>query len=422
MREKLKSLLLVALCISTVVLLMINLSLGIEDEQLSTSLGFYESYNADAQTSGSTVRPAKIAVGGAGGLYLASGGEASAMWSSVSPILSEALGSVTKITAIDREEFLARLNGYSIYTGFTFSVPFHMLQFWWTGEQGLSSVQAASNMALVEDDGRVSLVFCDSDKGEYYSADTAAGYDRFVEFCMSYSESNAFFAGQRDGYQMFVPYEPVWAEGAWFPVYSVSLPEYSEDGSVDEELLSAFGFNPFLAETYFTTNGDIVYVEGYKALSFSSEGRVIYSSNGGSGIPIEGYSMLSGKAAEAHAVTAAANVLTRICSAASCPAELSVAGIDENNGKTVIVFERIEDGVMVTESDGYTAVVTVENGSITAIRLQLGSMSKLSESMLLPLDLASALIDGSGNELFVRCQVDGDTAVPELCWRRGGVR
>ena len=103
MREKLKSLLLVALCISTVVLLMINLSLGIEDEQLSTSLGFYESYNANAQTSGSTVRPAKIAVGGAGGLYLASGDEASDMWSSVSPILSEALGSVTKITAIDRE-------------------------------------------------------------------------------------------------------------------------------------------------------------------------------------------------------------------------------------------------------------------------------------------------------------------------------
>lgn len=422
MLEKFKSLLLVALCISTIVLLMINLSLGIEDEQFSTSLGFYEAYNSVEAGFGSTVRPAKIAVGGAGGLYLASGDEATAMWSAVSPILSEALGSVTKITAIDQEEFLERLSGYSIYTGFTFSVPFHMLQFWWTGEQGLSSVQAASNMALVENDGRVSLVFCDSDKGEYYSADTAAGYDRFIEFCMSYSESNAFFACQRDGYQMLVPYEPVWSEGAWYPVYSVSLPEYSEEGTVDEELLSAFGFNPFLAETYFTTSGDIVYVEGYKALSFSSGGSVIYSSNGGVGIPIEGYSMLNGKEAEAHAITAAANVLTQICSAASCPAELSIAGIGESDGGLVLTFERSEGGVMITEEDGYTAVVNIENGSITAIRLQLGSYSKLSESMLLPLNLASALIEGSGNELFVRCRVSGEAAVPELCFRRGGVR
>ena len=151
MREKLKNLLIVLLGILMVVMLVINLSLGLEESNLRAigqRLGFRTDRGSTAiAVSEPAVLPAKLAIRGPQGLYLAGGSEMEDLLGTVSPILSEALGSVGKISSISENEFLNYLGGDHIACAFTFPVPFYLLQHWWTGETGFSSDQAASMLA-----------------------------------------------------------------------------------------------------------------------------------------------------------------------------------------------------------------------------------------------------------------------------------
>ena len=423
MLEKIKNLLIVLLGLLMVVQLGINLTLGLEDHNL---LRLQDRLNLGNRTeqesvtfSEPAIRPAKLTIRGPGGLYLAAGNDTETLLTAVSPILSEALGSVGKIEAITDRQFLTYLSGEHIGFSFTHAVPFYLLQHWWTGETGFSSDQSASTLAVVSDEGKVALAFCDSASGRYYLAETAAGYERFISQCESAPAGNAFYAFEQDGYHMLTAYEPVWSQSVWFPTYTAAVPDFSAEGGISEGLLSAFDINAFLAEVYKERDGDIVYIEGHTALQFSKEGLILYSVTGDDGIDLEMESGLSEKEQQAYAARRACEILERISASAGCGGGFSVAEITARENGWVIAFERALGGGFITETDGYSAVVTVERGRITGIRTRLSTATEGPAAMLLPIRLATALLDGGQNGFWVRYTEQDGVLVPDLFSTQG---
>ncbi len=418
MREKIKNLLIVLLGLLMVAQLMINLALGLGEDTLrtlGTSLGLDSRLNSTQPGfSEPALRPAKLAIRGPEGLYLASGSETDTVLSTVSPVLSEALGSVGKITAMEDKAFQQALREQHIAFTFSYPVPFYLIQHWWTGETGFSSDQSASTLVILSQEEKVALAFCDDSNGKYYLAETAAGYERFASLCQSAPTGNAFYAFERDGYSMLRAHEPVWSQPVYYSTYMVTLPDFSEEGGISDELLSAFDINHFLAEVYKESDGDIVYIEGYNALQFSKDGHVVYSVTGDGGIDLELSDGTSEKERRAYTARRICEILERIATAAGCDGGFSVAGITADAGNYVITCERGLGGGFVTEKDGYSAVVTVEGDRITGIRMTLSTATESGTAMLLPMQLAAALLEGRDNSFCVRYTEQEGLMIPDL--------
>ncbi|MEA4920380.1 MAG: hypothetical protein VB078_05640 [Clostridiaceae bacterium] len=429
MSERFKNVTLALMSLLMIILLMVNLTLSLDSTHfvfLKNILGIgveEETEQGASVTSNAVIFPAKLAIRGQDGLYLASGSAMSEVFSEVSPVVSEAMGSVSKISKIDQYRFLELLGGNNIYLSFTFSVPFSLLQYWWTGEMGFSSDQAALALTVSAVDNKVVLAFFDSQSGKYYLAETAAGYDRFKTICDNAPEANAFFAFEQDGCHMLAPYQPVSASSVYYSSYAVTVPDFSAEGGVSQSLLSAYGINPFLAKVYKTTEGDVVYVEGYIALQLSKNGMAVYTSTGeGYGISLDVPVGLSNKETEGYMIKRIVSVLEGICSASSCQGELSVAEIARTQDGYMVAFERFLGGGFITEPDGYSAVVVVKDGVITDIKLWLNSYSETSQTMLLPDNLVISLLDGEGNLLFVRYSEKDGILSPGIFSYNGGTK
>ena len=424
MREKLKNLLILLLGLLMIAQLMVNLALGLGEDTLQTlrmRLGM-DTRPDSTQTAfaESALHPGKLAVRGPDGLYLACGSEVDGLLGTVSPILSEALGSVGKITSIENRDFLQMLSDPHIAFSFSYPVPFYLLQHWWTGETGFSSDQSATTLVILSVEEKVVLAFCDDSSGKYYLAETAAGYDRFVSLCQAAPNSNAFYAFERDGYHMLRAHEPVWSTPVYYPTYTVTLPDFSEEGVISEDLLSAFDINHFLAEVYKESDGDIVYIEGYNALQFSKDGHVVYSVTGDGGIELELSDGMAEKERRAYVSRQICEILERIAAAAGCDGGFSIAGISAENNGYVITCERSLGGGFITEKDGYSAVVTIEEEKITGIRMTLSTTSESGTAMLLPLQLATALLEGKDNSFCVRYIEQDGQMIPKL-YSMGGM-
>lgn len=418
MREKIKNLLIVLLGLLMIAQLMVNLALGLGEDTLqamANHLGVgIRPDSTQSVLSEPVLRPAKLAICGPEGLHLAGGNEVDALLGAVSPILSEALGSVGKITSIEEKEFLQALSEQHIAFSFSYPVPFYLLQHWWTGETGFSSDQAASTLLILSREEKVALAFCDESTGKYYLAETAAGYERFVSQCQAAPAGNAFYAFERDGYHMLRAYEPVWSGAVHYPTYTIALPDFSEEGAISDELLSAFEINHFLAEVYKESDGDIVYIEGYNALQFSKDGHVVYSVTGDGGIDLELSDSASEKERRAYISRRIGEILERISAAAGCDGGFSIAGITAEKGGYVVTCERGMGGGFVTEADGYSAIVTTRGDRITGIRMTLSTASENGTAMLLPLHLATALLEGEDNSFCVRYTEQEGLMVPDL--------
>jgi len=418
MREKIKNLLIVLLGLLMVAQLAINLALGLGEDSLMTlrsRLGFdRRSADTEAALSEPAVRPARLAIRGPGGLHLAVGSELESLMGSVSPILSEALGSVGKITPITEQAFLQTLSEPHISVSFTFPVPFYLLQHWWTGETGFSSDQSATTLVIVSQNERVALAFCDSTTGRHYLTETAAGYERFVAQCQAAPADNAFYAFEQDGYHMLTAHEPVWRSAVHYPTYTVTTPDFSEEGAISDALLSAFDINPFLAEVYKESDGDIVYIEGYSALQFAKDGHIVYSVTGDGGIAVEEGNVYAEKEKRAYAASRTCELLEQICAAAGYDGGFSIADISGDGGNYVILCERMLGGGFITEPDGYSAVITVRGGKICDIRMRLTMAAENGTAMLLPMQLATALLEDDHNRFCVRYTEREGQYVPTL--------
>lgn len=426
MREKLKSFLLVLLSLSAAALFGLNLLLALDNSRFARvrrTLGLTDERGASVVIAdeSAVLTPARLGVLGPGGLYLAAGTAADELLGETLPILSEALGSVSRIEAIRQQQFLDRLEGQGIYCSFTYPVPFFLLQYWWTGELGLADQQAASAMVLTVEDGRVELAFYDGAQERFYLAETAAGYQRLSALCARYDSPNAFFACQSDGWQMLPLWEPVWIGEVWYPSYAVTALDFTQEGAISKELLSAFSVNPYLAKVYKTTEGDVVYVEGRTALQFSRDGSVAYTSQDEQGLRLDLREGLSERELRAYAAARSRALLQDVCSAASTRMSLSVARstVDER-GVVTVAFEQAAGGAFVTGEDGYAAVVTVENGAVTGIRMRLLALTQLQDVKLLPYRLASSLLPEKCDGVFVRYGSGDGRLTPGLYVMKGG--
>ena len=123
--------------------------------------------------------------------------------------------------------------------------------------------------------------FYDGNTGRCYLAQTAAGTERLAEVCTEVRSANACFAFEKEEFHNLLPYEAVFTESVYFPVYAVTVPDFSSESENGEKLISFFGMNPYLAKTYKTIQGDTVYVESFSALQVSKGGRVLYSGTDG---------------------------------------------------------------------------------------------------------------------------------------------
>ncbi len=426
MREKLKSLLLLLLTLSAVALFALNLLLALDDSRfprLRELLGLAEmrpSYSSLSDDS-PALAPARLGVLGQNGLWLAAGDRAEELLGEAMPILSEALGSVGRIETIRRQQFLDRLDKQGIYCSFTDPVPFYLLQYWWTGELGFADRQSCSALVLTDGGEGVELAFYDGAQDLFYLAETAAGRQRLTALCTRYDASNAFFAGQRDGWQMLPQWEPVWSGEVWFPSYTVTVPDLTLEGAVGSELIAAFSVNPYLAKVYKTTEGDVVYVDGHTALQFSRDGSITYTSTAEQGIPLELREGLSAREGRAYAAAQCRALLGNVLSAASCRMNLSVAASAAGeDGSFTFAFERVTGGAFVSEDEGWSALVTVEGGAVTAIRLLIRHLTPAQDVQLLPYRLAAALLDDACDGLYVRYTTDGERLVPGLYAMKGG--
>lgn len=424
MVEKLKNTALVFLGLLMVVLLFFNLTLGLDDgyfQAVRQTFGIgSSSVTPGSQVSGSTVLPAKLAVRGDPGLYMACGSVMTEMYYSAGPLLTEALGSVGTIEEWNERDFCLSLSGSCVYFSFSFPVDLGMLEYWHTGIMGSSSDYSVSLLALFSgDDGDVDIGFYDGNTGRCYLAQTAAATERLAEVCTEVRSANACFAFEKEEFHNLLPYEAVFTESVYFPVYAVTVPDFSSESENGEKLISFFGMNPYLAKTYKTIQGDTVYVESFSALQVSKGGRVLYS--GTDGIQLDIPDGLSEKQTEAVSAELAGEFLSSVCMGLSCHDGLSVADITKEKDGYTISFERQATCAFLTRQDGYSAVVRIRNGAITEVKLWLCNFSETGSCMILPAELAAATLDGMGNMLTVRYSEQNGVLTPMLWSAEGGI-
>lgn len=421
MSERIKSLLLVVLCISMIGLFAVNLMLALDGgtELFRMTARSGEPDSGDRQSP--AIMPEKLGINGSSGLKMASGSEFSEVFLSVYPMLTEALGSIKKLEPVTEEVFTGYLTKQGIYASFRFPVPLYLLQYCWTGEMTQTGDQAASVMVLAAGKNTVEFAIYDGSTGRFYAASTAGGYDRMMSLCEGAGEGSGYYAGWADGCEMLQPWDMLSAASEYYPSYSVSVGDLAAEGGVSEELLGLFDINPFLAKAYRTTYGDIVYIEGYIALQFGRDGSVSYSAKKDSGIELDISAELSEKESTAEYVVRIKNLLTDVYFKTADTPQLSLTGMtDMQDGSRVYLFSQMLSGAFISEENGCSAAVTVKDERIVSMRLWIRKYTRGQDTMLLPGRLSLALVDSPDSRLCVRYSLRENALVPERCIVKGG--
>lgn len=284
------------------------------------------------------------------------------VYSHFSAALGEALGSSGEPEKTGPEEWEEALNGPGVYFDFFSDQQLSVLAGWLgTDLNRGAGAHTARRICLSCSGDNVSLYYIRERKNEYYRCETALSWNAVYAAMADCKPNGSAFvfeeggdSGGVDRYFLVMPDQP-----------SLEAVSASDSFSAERDaagLLTAFGFQDYLASLYPEADGTQVYVQGDSRLSISPDGTAEFS---GAGTRIPEMTPI--------AVIERCRLIVRDTLGSGCgAAELNLSDIYYNKDKNTytLSFDYRVSGLPVRFSDGRSAAeFTVTDGKIAEARL-----------------------------------------------------
>lgn len=332
--------------------------------------------------------------------------ETDEVFSSLSIILNEALGSAGLPEEISEREWREALCSTGIYIEYLYPVPLYALSSLSDGEQGTAELPGPARRICVaaDQDGGVSLYYINEEDGAMYVCTTTLSSEFHLDAAIAeWAPNGAQFAFEVAGMETLEPYtlltrtpQPV--------VYRASNP-LIDDAARLNQLLSALTFRSQGTMLDPVSGGQIV--ENNDSLRLSADGVVTFHTVGD-----EEYRFLLPGSDRQTALKYVQAIAEDTVGVWCGQARICLSGVEETADGLVIAFQYSLNGAPVALPDGNEAArFVIHNGAITDFSLYLRSYAATEEiSLVLPVTQAAAAMDAlnaDGKELTLLYQDSG---------------
>ena len=328
----------------------------------------------------------------------------SAAMEEASPLLAAALSSAGRPVSSDAAAWRSALSGRSIFVDYAADVPLSALAGWLGGTCDLDN--SARWLVLACEDSGTALYLSDGSHVLRCSTDVRAA--ELAGRLEGFAPNGARFTFELDEPGLLTDYGVLPADAPVLETVRVKNPFRS--GLDPENMLSAFGMNRFVANSYPEADGALVYIDGSCSLRIGTDGLVQFQQTGKSVLSVSDMT-------QAGVIAASRQLLTICTQSLGGQASLRFSGLTESvSGRSFAVyFDYVLDGVLIYHPDGAAAEITVTDGFITAARIQFCEYEQAgySETPLPPAQAAAVVSVTGGTPLLV---YEHDEDHVSACW------
>ena len=324
-----------------------------------------------------------------------------------SPSLGEALGSSGTPTPVTEEEWYSALAGQGVYFDYLDEQYIPVLARWLgTDVTGGAALHMARRFCLARSGSGVDLYYYRTrlDAGAYKCA-TALSWSDLSAWVAEYIPNGAQYNFElEDGFRQVEPCAVI--SDDMITLRAVSVKNSLQTGVDDALVMSAFGMNSFLASPYTEADGTVIWVEGNFTLRMGADGVSVFTTEG----------VESGDTPDAAQAIEYGRALCAATVGADCgEAELYLSYVwhDTENGSYKLTFDYAVNGLPVSLPDGQSAAeLVLTGGTVTYARMvhRKYSFADGAEHPL-PSLLSAAVVQASGGGESVLCYVDDMTKV-----------
>jgi len=342
----------------------------------------------------------------------------SELYGRFSVALGEALGSSGKAEPVDEKEWKAALSGAGVFIDFLYDQPLSVLSGWLgSGVNQVSASHASRQLCLAKSGDDLALYYIRSEDGQAYRCDTALDFSYISAQLENYAPNGAQFAFEMGGsFNLLYP-------------YTLLLKELPEIGSVKAEnplqskvtpdsLLSIFGMNSYVANSYTETDGSVAYVEGgaesERILRVAPSGSVSFSQTQSRSLKAADS---DGVPTAARAVEAAYSLVKDSLGAWCGDAALGLSEIafSPRDGACTVCFDYTINGLPVLLAGGkHAAEIHVRDGAVTKAVLNFREFARGAEAEepLPEIQAAAVVASGGGGEPLLVYEESGGEIRP----------
>lgn len=375
------------------------------------------STGTQSNTTQSAALPVRVAVRSSGQCHVwtneTTGGD---LFEDLGPVLIEALGSAKDGAPVDASEFHRALENDCIYYDFTVSLPLHILSKWIGSTETSFQSNARAFVLSGLQSNTLSLYSWDSSSDTYYCWSTSVPVESMLTNTDKYIGSAGEFAFLcSEPYNTLMPYTFIVSDRMSLSDLSTTTPG---DESVKNDIMTALEFNIHSSNSYYTeSNGTEVVSQGSRTLRFSPDGTVVYNGSD-EDIALLRITQSDDPPSLAECAGAALDIVNTLLANRIGDAALYLSSASgDRHGNATITFDYIVNGYPIVFPGKHAVEITVENGMITHISMQLRTYTLLdTTTTLMPtLQATAALQTDTLSELFPGYYDDGSDALSP-CW------
>ncbi|MBQ6867113.1 MAG: hypothetical protein IJO16_00375 [Clostridia bacterium] len=336
----------------------------------------YESGKTEKTFYKNMAIPYRISVVTGGTVYTEQGvSRTSQFFKDCEKLLLEAVGSMLELEECSLPDYNEAIGSKSLIFTLNGKLPLYLMQMWSGSVDGYEN--QTSTVALVRESKGIKVYFRD-DGGKCYRSQTSSANAVIDELIANHTGSNGILENGT-----------VFSENTLKAMsYQINENKTGLDENKVEDVLKAYGFNPYFAQTYQEPDGDKVYIEEDDVLSVSADGSMVYRSSE-SGIILKD----GGSVTEHESVALAVNKLGEISGllyAEHPEISADVVSVEKNDDEIHIGSVIKLNGIPISE-DVCSAGVIVKNGSIVRMWIDVPSVIELEMKTLMSDTMAKAV-------------------------------
>ncbi len=350
----------------------------------------------------SILSPVRAAVRSEGELtYLTGRDDARELFERVSAVLAMAMDTADTKQELSAYQWRNLLSGNLVFFDFEGEMPLDML----------ATVIGLPDYAAIEEQARYLVLAISHEaltlavmpkNGAPAAYTTTVQSAELASLIREFGVGNAQFAFEDHTLSLHLPDESVVPDSRTKPAVirkSSTFADYTSTSSerVINAVLSSFGYNPYVTGSYIEADETRVYVEELSTLRISPDGSLSYYAPEPEGVPT------APDAAERSSIIMdAAAMLDRVASDYIGDVTLYIvrAYYDASDGRYVILFGCVADGIVLSFDDGYFARLEYAGTELVGAHLTIASYILTAQyDSVMPDEQAAAAIGGK-SKLF----------------------
>ncbi len=290
------------------------------------------------------------------------------LYDQVASLLGESLGSAAPPVETDERQWKAALLYPGIFFEFDADIPLVVLTRWLGQEMRSENIHSARRIYLADRENDTLELYYIDETGLYYTCATAAKLSGTLSSLDLYAPNGARFAYEYGPeLRRLDPYTVLLSRSS--PKLLIEPESLLYVSIPAETLLAAVAFNPRSKDYYNETEDTLVYVEDSGRLKITAQGLIEFSANADSRLLKVPY---AGSGPEAgDLIEAARRLLDQIRTGSPGDETLMFTELRFGQNRMEVAFNYYVNGARVIVPGGDAAVVTLEDGYVTAFRLLL---------------------------------------------------